>query len=313
MFDGLTTVSPSLRPTSRGGSETPLPQLPPALNSPEDCQKRAQLPPLPQVECIARARIPTTNDTEIYLHLYANDIDQKEHLAIVFGENIRSKTLFRQRGANEPSQDRMTRGAYVGKLYPGRTDANEDTKMGLKLVFDETTGELLGEPACDPTLARIHSECYTGETAWSARCDCGEQFDEAGRLMGREGRGVIVYLRQEGRGIGLGEKLKAYNLQDLGADTVQANLLLRHPADGRSFGLATSILLDLGLEEIKLMTNNPDKIIAVEGNERQVRVIERVPMVPLAWRGLGGGIKSKEVDGYLRTKIEKMGHMLDQK
>lgn len=109
-------------------------------------------------------------------------------------------------------------------------------------------------------LVRIHSECYTGETAWSERCDCGEQLDEAARLMSLHGGGVIVYLRQEGRGIGLSEKLKTYNLQDLGSDTVEANLLLRHPADARSYGFATAILLDLGCggdRGIRLLTNNP--------------------------------------------------------
>ncbi|KAI5297467.1 GTP cyclohydrolase II, partial [Ascosphaera atra] len=196
-----------------------------------------------------------------------------------------------------------------------------------------------------PPLVRIHSECYTGETAWSARCDCGEQLDEAARLMsqpqtaenGGEGSssttttttttgtsppsppgGVIVYLRQEGRGIGLGEKLKAYNLQDLGSDTVEANLLLRHPADARSYGLATAILVDLGLGRdsrhggIRLLTNNPDKVRAVEGPGREVKVLERVPMIPIAWRTGGKkGIKSTEIEGYLRTKIEKMAHMIE--
>jgi len=127
--------------------------------------------------------------------------------------------------------------------------------------------------------------------------------------------GVIVYLRQEGRGIGLGEKLKAYNLQDLGSDTVEANLLLRHPADARSYGLATAILLDLGLggdKGIRLLTNNPDKIRAVEGPNREVVVKERVAMVPLAWKTGGKkGIHSEEIEGYLRTKIGKMGHMIE--
>lgn len=119
--------------------------------------------------------------------------------------------------------------------------------------------------------------------------------------------GVIVYLRQEGRGIGLGEKLKAYNLQDLGSDTVEANLLLRHPADARSYGLATAILLDLELggdTGIRLLTNNPDKIRAVEGPNREVVVKERVAMVPLAWKSGGKrGIHSEEIEGYLRTKV----------
>lgn len=115
--------------------------------------------------------------------------------------------------------------------------------------------------------------------------------------------GVVVYLRQEGRGIGLGEKLKAYNLQDLGNDTVQANLILRHPADARSYGLATAILKDLELSEIRLLTNNPDKIAAVEGPGKEVRVVERVPMIPLAWKNMKGGVTGKEVGEYLRTKV----------
>lgn len=278
-------------------------------------QKRQLLPKrLPVVVCQARARIPTTQGPEIFLHLYTNDQDQKEHLAIVFGEDIRSRSLFQQR-KGDTQQLRMTRGAYVGKLHPGRSVADEDDVLGLKLDFD-ADGNLVVDPKTtrsqqDPTLVRIHSECYTGETAWSARCDCGEQFDEAGRQMGLLGHGCIVYLRQEGRGIGLGEKLKAYNLQDLGADTVQANLLLRHPADGRSFGIATAILQDLGLAKIQLLTNNPDKIVAVEGPNREIEVVERVPMIPLAWTSDDGkGIHSKEVNGYLRTKVEKMGHLL---
>jgi len=165
-----------------------------------------------------------------------------------------------------------------------------------------------------PPLVRIHSECYTGETAWSARCDCGEQLDEAARLMSLRGGGVIVYLRQEGRGIGLSEKLKAYNLQDLGSDTVEANLLLRHPADARSYGLATAILLDLGCggdQGIRLLTNNPEKVRAVEGPNREVIVRERVAMIPLAWKSGGKrGIHSKEIEQYLSTKIGKMGHMI---
>lgn len=286
----------------------------PFSSVPKADEKRRLLPDvLPVVQCIARARIPTTQGPEIFLHLYSNDQDNKEHLAIVFGEDIRSKSLYKYR-TGESQSDRMIRGAYVGKLYPGRKNADFDKSTGMKLEFNEENGELIinsDTTWCNPTLVRIHSECYTGETAWSARCDCGEQFDEAGRLMGLQGHGCIVYLRQEGRGIGLGEKLKAYNLQDLGADTVQANLLLRHPADKRSFGLATAILLDLGLTDIQLLTNNPDKIIAVEGKKRLVHVRERVPMVPLAWQG-EAGVKSKEVEGYLRTKVEKMGHLLSR-
>lgn len=312
LFDNLSLVSPAMTPV---GSQSAVPVIP-TQDFLHNKARTAVPNVLPVVKCIARARIPTTNGQEIFLHLYSNNVDSKEHLAIVFGEDIRSKTLFKVQ-PNESQSDRMTRGAYVGKLYPGRQDADVDTASGLALNFD-AAGNLIYEPGTsvcseepESTMVRIHSECYTGETAWSARCDCGEQFDEAGRKMGEIGRGCIVYLRQEGRGIGLGEKLKAYNLQDLGADTVQANLMLRHPADARSFGLATAILLDLNLVNIKLLTNNPDKILAVEGQNRLIKVTERVPMVPLAWQHKKG-VDSKEIDGYLRTKIERMGHLLQK-
>ncbi|EDN04771.1 GTP cyclohydrolase-2 [Histoplasma mississippiense (nom. inval.)] len=144
-------------------------------------------------------------------------------------------------------------------------------------------------------------------------------MSEATSSHAQSAGGVIIYLRQESRGIGLSEKLKAYNLQDLGNDTVEANLILRHPADARSYGLATAMLVDLGLgadsqnnNGIRLLTNNPDKVIAVEGPNREVIVKERVPMIPLAWRSGGQkGIRSSEIEEYLRTKIGKMGHMLE--
>ena len=221
----------------------------------------------------------------------------------------------------ETEMDRMIRGAYVGRLHPGRISSWEDDRQregkleqnGQKRQREGRNGVINGaDGKIDLPLVRIHSECYTGETAWSARCDCGEQLDEAARLMSHPAAsnsagGVIVYLRQEGRGIGLGEKLKAYNLQDLGKDTVEANLLLRHPADARSYGLATAILLDLGLggeEGIRLLTNNPEKVIAVEGPNREVRVRERVAMIPLSWRTGGReGVHGREIEEYLKTKV----------
>lgn len=201
----------------------------------------------------------------MFLHLYTNDQDNKEHLAIVFGD-FRSKSLDAVR-PDETENDRLIRGACSG-------------------------------PQCSNhiPLVRIHSECYTGETVWSARCDCGEQLDQAAHVMGSHG--IIIYLRQEGRGIGLGEKLKAYNLQDQGADTVEANLLLNHPADARSYEVAIAMLYDLGQKEIRLLTNNPEKVSAIEGH---IVVKERVPMVPLAWTGKGE--RGVEVDRYLKTKV----------
>jgi GTP cyclohydrolase II len=264
-------------------------------------KKPKLLPILPEVNCVVRARIPTTiSGTEMFLHLYQNSEDNKEHLAIVFGNTIRSSSLDRVR-EGETEMDRLIRGAYTGRLYPGRTSSKDDEKRKLQQEEENGVGRKEGEAP----LVRIHSECYTGETVWSARCDCGEQLDEAARLMSLPGSGggIIIYLRQEGRGIGLGEKLKAYNLQDLGSDTVEANLLLRHPADARSYGLATAMLVDLGVKDIRLLTNNPDKVRAVEGPNREIVVKERVAMIPLAWRGSKGGIRSQEVGGYLKTKV----------
>ncbi|KAJ4189359.1 GTP cyclohydrolase II [Fusarium falciforme] len=300
-------LSPAFTPPSTPGTSTPA--TPGPRGVPVDSSiasggcgsKRPKLlETLPHVECVVRARIPTVNGTEMFLHLYTNNVDNKEHLAIVFGNDIRSKSLDAPQ-EGETEMDRMVRGAYTGKLFPGRETSGTSGA-------NTPTGEASSRQV---PLVRIHSECYTGETAWSARCDCGEQLDEAARLMSQnKAGGIIIYLRQEGRGIGLGEKLKAYNLQDLGSDTVEANLLLRHPADARSYGLATAMLLDLGQKDIRLLTNNPDKIRAVEGPNREIVVKERVAMVPLSWRGRGG-FRSQEVEGYLKTKIEKMGHMLD--
>lgn len=312
-----TLISPAFTPPSTPGTETPSIQKE-AKSIPVDTA--SQRPPqlldtLPEVNCVVRARIPTVTGAEMFLHLYQNNVDDKEHLAIVFGPHIRSRSLDAPR-PGETELDRMIRGAYIGRLHPGRTSSRIDPQAaGLQHDPPAQISNdhiLRGVP-----LVRIHSECYTGETAWSARCDCGEQLDEAARIMSLPSSqgGVIVYLRQEGRGIGLGEKLKAYNLQDLGSDTVEANLLLRHPADARSYGLATAVLLDLGFggdAGIKLLTNNPDKVRAVEGPNREVVIKERVAMVPLAWKTGGKrGIHSEEIEGYLRTKIGKMGHMLE--
>ncbi|KAK4557100.1 GTP cyclohydrolase II [Recurvomyces mirabilis] len=340
------------------------------VSSPTDFERQPTLlPQLPHVECQVRARIPTTTGQEMFLHLYHNSADDKEHLAIVFGPNIRSKSLDAPR-PGETERDRMIRGAYVGTLFPGRTHSRVDqirqesgaaaaktggrpsagylsglNGPGQGPPSPTTASEVSAEGGIDssypeelgPPMVRIHSECYTGETVWSARCDCGEQLDEAARLMSlpaptpistpssENGEqplplsklpscgGVIIYLRQEGRGIGLKEKLKAYNLQDLGHDTMEANILLRHPGDARSYGLATAMLMDLGLDGergIKLLTNNPEKVRAVEGPNREVRVVERVPMIPLAWKTGGKeGVQGVEVERYISTKIEKFKHM----
>lgn len=155
------------------------------------------------------------------------------------------------------------------------------------------------QPA-DVALVRIHSECITGDLFGSMKCDCGEQLEESMRLIAERG-GYIIYLRQEGRGIGIIEKLKAYKLQEAGADTIDANTMLGHQADARKYDLALDILTDLGVTEIDLLTNNPDKLSAVDKHD--ITLHSRIPLVIPA---------REENKDYLRTKEEMMGHLLDE-
>lgn len=154
----------------------------------------------------------------------------------------------------------------------------------------------------DKVLARIHSECFTGDVLGSLRCDCGEQLARALALIASEGMGVVVYLRQEGRGIGLEQKLLAYNLQDQGYDTVDANLMLGHGADERSYSLAASILDDLGVKSVRLLTNNPEKITALQAEG--INVAARVPLIIAT---------NAENQGYMITKAKRMDHLLFSK
>jgi len=344
-----------------------------------------------EVRCMARTRIPTPHG-ELFLHLYHNSHDQKEHLAIVIDpiqldpqaksrapkgrREIRSRTLDAVWRDGETDMERVVRGAYVGRLQAGSEGQaslpprRSGSTRTLNMVSEDDERDIL-------PLVRIHSECYTGETIGSMRCDCGEQLDEALRQIAQPqsvptarlavdtpyssrspspsttaassaevvpGRGVVIYMRQEGRGIGLLEKIRAYNLQDLGHDTVTANLMLGHGADERSYAVAGEILRDLGLagddgsvEGIRLLTNNPEKVegLAQEG----IKVVERVGMVPRDWscshsspkgqhtelegekeyegwrmRRAGVGLigasaaRGPELEKYLRTKVERMGH-----
>lgn len=187
------------------------------------------------------ARIPTEVG-EFQLCYYQNNLDHKEHLALVFGEFEPQKAV----------------------------------------------------------LTRIHSECFTGDVLGSLRCDCGPQLNQAMQQVAQAGAGIIIYLRQEGRGIGLLDKLRAYNLQDEGYDTVDANLMLGHQADARDYTVAAHMLQDLGVSAVRLLTNNPGKIESLE--RLGISVVERVPMPPAL---------TVENAAYLATKVERMRHLLN--
>lgn len=156
--------------------------------------------------------------------------------------------------------------------------------------------------SAESVLVRVHSECFTGDVMGSRRCDCGEQLDRAMAMVAEAGVGVVLYMRQEGRGIGLLEKLRAYNLQDQGFDTVDANLMLGHEADERDYSLAALILEDLGVASTRLVTNNPAKIRALQA--AGIRVSERVSLAVAA---------NTDNADYLLTKAQRMDHFLPLK
>ncbi len=179
-------------------------------------------------------------------------------------------------------------GTFQILAFPGDSEEKEN----LALVMGDIDGRI---------LVRVHSECFTGDVLHSMRCDCGEQLDLAMKRISEEGRGIIIYLRQEGRGIGLVNKLKAYNLQDDGMDTVEANIALGFNAELRGYQGAVDILKNLGAEKIKLMTNNPSKVKELENAGFDVEALGH------------SSLPNEENRDYLKTKASKMNHKIDVK
>ena len=183
-----------------------------------------------------------------------------------------------------------TMGDWKGYAYENSIDGNTHVALVMGEVGD---GKGI--------VVRVHSECLTGDALHSIRCDCAAQRDGAMKIIAAEGRGVLLYLRQEGRGIGLANKLRAYELQDQGADTVEANIALGLPVDKRDYGIGSQILFDLGVREMRIITNNPRKIFGLEGYG--LKIVGRVPMQT---------VPTKHNKRYMATKRSKLGHMFDE-
>ncbi|MBP5284315.1 MAG: bifunctional 3,4-dihydroxy-2-butanone-4-phosphate synthase/GTP cyclohydrolase II [Treponema sp.] len=205
--------------------------------------------------------------------------------------------LIKYRKANEPIVEKAAEAKLPTKYGDFKLIGFKDKITGAEhaalVMGDVTDGQSV--------LCRVHSECLTGDTFGSLKCDCGEQFDAAMKKIAEEKKGILLYLRQEGRGIGLLNKIKAYHLQDEGMDTVDANLALGLPADARDYNCGIQMLKALGIKKIRLMTNNPDKINQINSSESGIEITERVPLaVP---------VRPQDI-GYLTTKKVRMGHFL---
>lgn len=235
------------------------------------------------------------NDDGTMARMPQLEVFSKEHnIPIITIEDIIAYRLFNEilvENVAESILPTKAGGQFKLRIYKSRTDGLEH----IALIKGDISRD-------EPVLVRVHSECLTGDALGSTRCDCGFQLETAMKLIEKEGKGVILYLRQEGRGIGLGNKIKAYHLQDSGMDTVEANIALGFDADLRDYGIGAQMLMDLGLHKIKLITNNPKKLKSLGGYG--LEVVEQIPNVC--------GVNEHNLR-YLQTKQDKMGHTIFEK
>jgi 3,4-dihydroxy 2-butanone 4-phosphate synthase/GTP cyclohydrolase II len=217
---------------------------------------------------------------------------RKHDLKIVTIKDLISHRMRAERFVHRLSTTKLPT-EYGGEFIVIAYSNDVDSNVHIALVKGEIRED-------EEILVRVHSECLTGDVFGSKRCDCGEQLHNAMEMISEKGQGVILYMRQEGRGIGLVNKLKAYELQDSGLDTVEANIKLGFKADLRDYGIGAQMLVDLGVRKMRLMTNNPKKIVGLEGYG--LKVVERVPVET--------NPHEKNLV-YLKTKKKKLGHMLN--
>ena len=220
-----------------------------------------------------------------------DDISRKHHIKIISVAQIMAYRRAHEKLVSRVAETRLPlkHGVFTAIAYKSSIDTDEH----VALVKGDVDTE-------EPVLVRVHSQCLTGDTFGSLRCDCGEQIEKSLKLIAEAPRGVFLYMRQEGRGIGLHNKLRAYQLQDSGLDTVQANERLGFPPDLRWYGIGAQILVDLGVKNILLLTNNPKKVVGLESYG--LHLVKRIPIIipPNA-----------ENRRYLETKRTKLGHLLD--